>query len=94
MLNICILSVVMIFCVLGIYFLIKEITSFMLKNDIKSQIILEIHDNTDEAENAIRSVLSANPESDITVIDKSGSGEISAIIHKLADDNCRIHIAK
>ena len=92
MLNICILSAVMIFCVLGIYFLIKEITLLMLKNDVKSQIILEIHDNADEAENAIRSVLSANPESDITVIDKSGNGEISAILSKLSKDNSRVHI--
>ncbi|MGN0108112.1 MAG: hypothetical protein ACI4A5_10515 [Hominilimicola sp.] len=92
MLNICILSVVMIFCVLGIYFLIKEITSFILKNDIKSQVILEIHDNSNEAENALRSILSANPNSDITVIDKSNNSEINTILHKLSEDNSRVHI--
>ena len=89
MLNICILSAVMIFCVLGIYFLVKEITSLMLKNNVKSQ---EIHDNTNEAENALRNALSANPNSDITVIDKSNNGEIKAILKKLSDDNSRLHI--
>lgn len=92
MLNICILSAVMIFCVLGIYFLVKEITSLMLKNNVKSQVILEIHDNTNEAENALRSALSANPNSDITVIDKSENSEIRAILNKLSEDNSRIHI--
>ena len=82
MLNICILSAVMIFCVLGIYFFVKEITS----------LILEIHDNVDEAENALRSVLSANPKSDVTVIDKSNNSEISAILGKLSKDNSRVHI--
>lgn len=92
MLNICILSAVMIFCVLGIYFLVKEITSLMLKNNVKSQVILEIHDNANEAENALRNALSANPNSDITVIDKSNNGEIKAILKKLSDDNSRLHI--
>lgn len=92
MLNICILSAVMIFCVLGIYFFVKEITSLILKSEVKSQVILEIHDNADEAENALRSVLSANPKSNVTVIDKSNNSEISAILGKLSKDNSRVHI--
>lgn len=92
MLNICLLSMIMIFSVLGIYFTAKEIMSSLIKNNVPTKITVEMTDNPNIAEAAIRSILSANPSSDIFVYDKSGNEEIVTIINKLSDDNPRVHI--
>lgn len=92
MLNMCLISLIMIFCVLGIYFLAKEIVSLSSKNNVKSCVILELNDSINETENILRSALAANPNSEIVIVDKSGSNEIEKILHKFSDDNSRVHI--
>ncbi len=94
MLNMCLLSVIMLFCVLGIYFTVKEITSSLLKNRVHSRVYLEIHNCPDEAEHILRAAMSANPDSDIIISDRSGNDEIHEILEKLSNDNCRVKIQK
>lgn len=92
MLNIYLISVIMILAVLGIYFLVKEITSLILKNRYDSCVVLRIYDNAENVENIVRDTLTANPESDIFIINKSKNSEISEILSKLEQDYARIHI--
>lgn len=92
MLNIYILLPVITLCVIGVYFSVKEIAVTILRNGIGSSIILEIKENADGVENAVRTAMSANPASDIVIIDKSGSEEISDILRHLSDDYECIHI--
>ncbi len=92
MLNIYLLSAVMILSVLGIYFLVKEITSLILKNKYESCVVLRIYNDADNTENIIRNTLNANPNSDIIIIDKSNNTEISRILNKFEQDYERIHI--
>ncbi len=92
MLNIYILLPVMTLCVIGVYFLIKEIAAVILKNSIGSSVILEIRDDADGVENAVRTALRTNPSSDIIVIDESGSDEIGTILRHLSLDYERVHI--
>ncbi len=93
MLNMCILSVVMIFCVFGIYFFVKEIMRCFLKNTAVSRIIVEIHEeHISDIEGLIRSALSANPQSIVTIINKSDNNEVKTILQKLSKDTDRIHI--
>lgn len=92
MLNMYILLPVMTLCVIGIYFLIKETVALILKNNIGSSVILKIKDNADGVENAVRTALSANPSSDIIIIDESGSDEIGTILRHLSLDYERVHI--
>ena len=94
MLNMCLMSIIMILCVLGIYFTVKEIASLWIKNKVPTKITVEINDNPDVTEASIRSIISANPSSDIFVIDKSNSEEIGTIISKLSQDNPQIHKIK
>lgn len=92
MLNIYVLLPVVTLCVIGVYFSIKEIAAAILRNEIESSIVLEIKENADGVENTVRTAISANPESDIVIIDKSGSKEISAILKHLSDDYECVHI--
>lgn len=92
MLNIYIISIIMVLSVLGVYFLIKEITSLILKNTSESCVILQIHDDSDNTENTIRNALAANPKSDIIIIDKSQNGEVHRILNQFEKDYSRIHI--
>ncbi len=92
MLNMCLLSVITVLSVFGIYFLVKEITSFLLRKHVKSRVMLEIHDDVNSAEVTLRDTLRANPESEIEVIDKSRNAEINKILTTLARDTRRIHI--
>lgn len=92
MLNVYLISLIMLLAVLGVYFLIKEITALIIKNHCDSCVILKIYDDADSAENMIRSALSANPESDIIVINKSKSSEVSHILSKFEKDYGRVHI--
>ena len=94
MINIGLLSIITVLSVFGIYFLIKEITSFLLRNHIKSRVMLEIHDDVNATEVTLRDVLFANPGSEIEIIDKSGNEEIKTILKKLSDDIGRIHITE
>lgn len=92
MVNMCLLSIIMIFCVFGIYFLTKEITSFILKNDVTSQVIIEIQQANNNVEEVIRSALNANPNSVVSIINNSNNEEIQQILYKLSCDNDRIDI--
>ncbi len=92
MLNMCLLSVITVLSVFGIYFLVKEAASFLLKNRINSRVVLEIHDDVNSAEAAIRGALRANPESEIEIIDKSRNAEINEILALLARSVPRVHI--
>ncbi len=92
MLNICLLSIITVLCVAGIYFIIKEIMNFLLRRHVGSRVTLEIYNDADSAEYILRNALRANPTSEIDIVDKSGNKEIGEIIRKLATDNRRIHI--
>lgn len=92
MLNMYILLPVMTLCVIGVYFLVKEIAAVILRNGIGSSVVLEIDGNADGVENAVRTALIANPASDIVVIDKSGNEEIGAILKHLSLDYERVNI--
>ncbi len=87
MLDICFISLFTVFCTMGIYFFVKEVTSALLKNHIKTKILLEVHNSDIDIEGQIRSIISANPESDILISDKSENDEISMILHKMSADN-------
>jgi hypothetical protein len=80
--------------VLGIYFTVKEISAKLIKNNVTSKITVEINGYSDTVEAALRRVMSANPSSDIFVIDKSGSEETENILSRLSRDNQCIHIEK
>lgn len=92
MLNMYLLSIIMIFCVFGIYFFIKEITSALLKSYTKTKIMMEICSDADDAERMVRAAAAANPRSEIFITDKSDDAEVTAILKKLSQDDCRIHI--
>lgn len=92
MLNMYLLLSIMTLSVIGIYCIVKELTSLILKNNIGSQVVLEINDNADGVENAVRHALAANPASDIVIIDKSENDEISKILKHLSFDYERVHI--
>ena len=85
MTDICFIALFTVFCTMGIYFFVKEITSILLKNHIK--ILLEVHNSDIDIEGQIRSIISANPESDILISDKSENDEIGMILHKMSADN-------
>lgn len=87
MLNICFIALFTVFCTMGIYFFVKEVTSALLKNHIKTKILLEVHNSDTDIEGQIRSIIFANPESDILINDKSNNDEIGQILRKLSADN-------
>ena len=86
MTDICFIALFTVFCTMGIYFFVKEITSILLKNHIKTKILLEVHNSDIDIEGQIRSIISANPESDILISDRS-ENEIGMILHKMSADN-------
>lgn len=43
--DICFIALFTVFCTMGIYFFVKEITSALLKNRIKTKILLEVHNS-------------------------------------------------
>lgn len=94
MLNICFIAIFTVFCTMGIYFFVKEITSALLKNHIKTKILLEVHNSDIDIEGQIRSIISANPESDIFINDKSENDEISFILRKMSDNNSCITLSE
>ena len=87
MMDICFIGLFTVFCTMGIYFFVKVITSALLKNHIKTKILLEVHNSDINIEGQIRSIISANPESDILISDKSENDEIGMILHKMSADN-------
>ena len=87
MTDICFIALFTVLCTMGIYFFVKEITSALLKNHIKTKILLELRNSDIDIEGQIRSIISANPESDILVSDKSENDEIGMILHKMSADN-------
>ena len=74
MTDICFIALFTVLCTMGIYFFVKEITSALLKNHIKTKILLEVHNSDIDIEGQIRSIISANPE-------------IGMILHKMSADN-------
>ena len=82
MTDICFIALFTVFCTMGIYFFVKEITSALLKNHIKTKILLEVHNSDIDIEGQIRSIISANP-----VSDKSENDEIGMILHKMSAGN-------
>ena len=83
MTDICFIALFTVLCTMGIYFFVKEITSALLKNHIKTKILLEVHNSDIDIEGQIRSIISAN----ILVSDKSENDEIGMILHKMSADN-------
>ena len=75
MMDICFIALFTVFCTMGIYFFIK------------TKILLEVHNSDIDIEGQIRSIISANPESDILISDKSENDEIGMILHKMSADN-------
>ena len=75
MTDICFIALFTVFCTMGIYFFVKEITSALLKNRIKTKILLEVH-NSD-----------IDIEGQILISDKSENDEIGMILHKMSADN-------
>lgn len=92
MLNVCFITVISVLCVIGIYSTIKEIVSVFTKSNTHSTIILEVYNDVNKAEQYVRSALSANPESEIYILDKSHNSEIRKILNILYQENNRIHI--
>ncbi|MCC8161236.1 MAG: hypothetical protein LIO53_08055 [Oscillospiraceae bacterium] len=92
MLNICLLTVIMVLCVLGIYFLSREIIAAILKNNTRSCVVIEVLGGASGVEDTIRTALNANPESEIIIMNKSCDNEVSGILAKMATDSSRIHI--
>jgi hypothetical protein len=84
----------MVLCVFGIYFLVKEITSIFLKNTVKASIVLEIAASPNEVEGVVRSVMRANPKSEIIVYDRSGCEESRDILLKLCDECERLRVMR
>ena len=74
MTDICFIALFTVLCTMGIYFFVKEITSALLKNHIKTKILLEVHNSDIDIEGQIRSIISANDE-------------IGMILHKMSADN-------
>ena len=78
-----------VYCVLyyGNILLCKEITSALLKTILKRKFFLKYIIPDIDIEGQIRSIISANPESDILISDKSENDEIGMILHKMSADN-------
>ena len=76
MTDICFIALFTVFCTMGIYFFVKEITSALLKNRIKTKILLEVHNSDIDIEGQTRSIS-----------DKSENDEIGMILHKMSADN-------
>lgn len=94
MFNIFLISVVMIFFTVGVYFFTKTVTSAFLKNEYESLVVIKTADNHDKIENVVRSAAFANPNSEILVISRSCDAETQTILEKLSQDSDRIHIKK
>ncbi len=92
MLNMYLITLIMLLSVFGIYFLVKEAASLFLKNDSCSRIIIDLSENENETENMLRSVLYANPKSEIIILDKCENPEVKKILEKFSSGNSRIHI--
>lgn len=90
MFKIAFIVLVMTFCTMGIYFFVKEITSLLAKNNIKTKVFIEISNSSKNVESELRSVLNANPECEIIVDDKSNNPEICSILKKLCQSNSNI----
>lgn len=78
-----------VYCVLyyGNILLCKRNYIGTFENHIKTKILLEVHNSDINIEGQIRSIISANPESDILISDKSENDEIGMILHKMSADN-------
>ena len=78
-----------VYCVLyyGNILLCKRNYINPFENHIKTKILLEVHNSDIDIEGQIRSIISANPESDILISDKSENDEIGMILHKMSADN-------
>lgn len=72
---------------MGIYFFVKKLHQGTFEKPIKTKILLEVHNSDIDIEGQIRSIISANPESDILISDKSENDEIGMILHKMSADN-------
>lgn len=92
MLNMCLLTIVMGFCVIGIYFTVKEITSLFLKNYAKSCVVIDVTDCCVDIENQARLALLSNPKSSIVLVDRCNDEEIKSILYRLCEECERIHI--
>lgn len=92
MLNMCLLTIVMGFCVIGIYFTVKEITSLFLKNYAKSCVVIDVTDGCADIENQARLALLSNPKSSIVLVDRCNDEEIKSILYRLCEECERIHI--
>lgn len=94
MLNTYFLLPIITLCVIGVYFSVKEFAAYILRNNIKSCVVIEVDGKADNIENAIRNVMSVNPQSEILIINKSDDFETEMILHHLSEDFEQIHIKK
>ena len=90
MLNMCILTAVMVFSVIGIYFTVKELAALFLKNFLPCCVVMEVTDKSCDIEGAARLALAANPKSELVLVDKCTKSEIKDIMLRLCRENDRV----
>lgn len=92
MLNVFLLSIVMIFFTIGVYFFTKTVTSSFLKNEYESLVVIKTAENPNKIEGIVRNAAFANPNSEIVVLCNCQNSEANDILNKLSQKNSRIHI--
>ncbi len=89
--NIIIISVVSFFALLGIYYIVREITGALLKEE-PSFVLLTVKNRENDIEYTIRSLLLKYPESDIIVTDNSSEDKTMEIVRRMSLIYDRVHI--
>lgn len=84
-------SVISFFVALGIYFIIYEVISCVLKIS-PSFVLLTVKNRENDIEYSIRSLLHKYPSSEIIVADKNSSDNTVEIAHRMAMMYDRVHI--
>ena len=92
MLNVLLLSVIMIFFTIGVYFFTKTVTSSFLKNEYESLVVIKTAESPNKIEGIVRNAAFANPNSEILVLCKCQNSETQYILDKISQKNNRIHI--
>ncbi len=89
--NIIIISVVSFFALLGIYYIVREITGALLKEE-PAFVLLTVKNRENDIEYSIRSLLLKYPESDIIVTDNSSEDKTMEIARRMSLMYDRVHI--
>ncbi len=93
MLNTYILTAIMLFCVIGIYFTLREIISIFSKSNAKYSIIIEVTDNDRDIEGIVRGTAAVNPRGEIMLVPRCSDNEINEIIYRLAEEYSLVTVA-